>query len=59
MAKKKRSRGKIKIKTGAKLVNKNDATRVAKPDTTRYPRMPLKTLIPDNAATFKIRIKKR
>jgi len=59
MARKRRRRGKIRIKKSVELKHKNDATRVSKPDTTRYPRMPLKTLIPDNAATFKIRIKKR
>ena len=59
MAKKGRRRGKIRIKKSVALVHKSDATRVSKPDTTRYPKMPLKTLIPDNGATFKIKLRKR
>lgn len=58
MAKKKRRRGRIKIKTGAKLVHRNDATRVAKPDTTRYPRMQAQ-MPRDVAPTFKIRIRRK
>lgn len=58
MAKKKRRIRKIKIKTGAKLVNKKDATRVAKPDTTRYPRMQAQ-MPRDVAPTFKIKIRRK
>lgn len=51
-------KARIRIKQSAKLVNKNDKTRVHKPDTTRYPRMAAQ--MPRSVApTFKIKIRRK
>lgn len=60
MTRPKKRKGKIKIKQSAKLIHKNDNTRVARKDTIsayQYPQAP--TVIPSNAATFKVRIRKK
>ena len=57
MPKPKKRRGKIKFRQSAKIIEKNDATKVAKRDT--IPQMPTKRVIPDNGATFKIKIRKK
>lgn len=57
MPKPKKRRGKIKFRQFAKIIEKNDATKVAKRDT--IPQMPTKRVIPDNGATFKIKIRKK
>ena len=49
---KKRKR-KIRIKTGAKVVKKDSV----KNDT--LPQMPVKKVVPDNGATFKVKIRKK
>ena len=54
----KKRKGKIKFKQTARLVEKNDATRVAKADTSAYPRMHAQ--IPrSNGAVFKIKVKRK
>jgi len=58
MARKKRRRGKIRIKKSVELKHKNDATRVSKPDTTRYPRMQAQ-LPRDAGVTFKIKVRRK
>lgn len=56
--KKGKRNGKIKISQRARIVEKNDATRVAKPDTAALPKM--KARMPaDVAPTFKIKIRKK
>ena len=56
--KKGKRKGKIKFSSSARLVNKNDATRVSKPDTTKYPRMA--TQMPRSLApTFKIKVRRK
>lgn len=53
-----RKKARIRIRQSAKLVNKNDKTRVHKPDTTRYPRMAAQ--MPRSLApTFKIKIRRK
>ena len=49
---KKRKR-KIRVRTGAKVVRKDSV----KNDT--LPQMPVKKVIPDNGATFKVKIRKK
>lgn len=51
-------KSRIRIRQSAKLVNKNDKTRVHKPDTTRYPRVQGRPPA-DNAATFRIKIRRK
>ena len=54
----KKRKGKIKISQRARLIEKNDATRVAKTDTTSYPRM--RAQVPrSNGAVFKIKVKRK
>lgn len=54
----KRRVGKIKFSQRARLVEKNDKTRVAKPDTTNYPRM--RAQMPRTVApVFKVKIRKK
>lgn len=54
----KRRKGKIRFKQTARIVEKNDATRVARTDTTSYPRM--KAQMPRTVApVFKVKIKKK
>lgn len=54
----KKRKGKIKFKQTARLVEKNDATRVARTDTTKYPRMSSQ-LPRSNGAVFKIKLKRK
>ena len=54
----KKRKGKIKFKQTAQLVEKNDATRVARTDTTKYPRMSAQ-LPRSNGAVFKIKLKRK
>lgn len=54
----KKRKGKIKFKQTARLVEKNDATRVARTDTTKYPRMSAQ-LPRSNGAVFKIKLKRK
>ena len=53
-----RRKGKIKFTSSARLVEKNDATKVLKPDTTRYPhvqgRPPASV-----GATFKVKLRRK
>lgn len=51
-------KGKIKFKQNAQLLHKKDKTDVARKDTA-YSQAPTKTYITDNAATFKIKIRKK
>ena len=57
MARRKR-KARIRIRQSAKLVNKNDKTRVHKPDTTRYPRMNAQ-MPRTTGVVFKVKIKKK
>lgn len=54
----KKRNGKIKFKQTARLVEKNDATRAAITDTTKYPRMSAQ-LPRSNGAVFKIKLKRK
>ena len=54
----KKRKGKIKFKQTARLVEKNDATRVARTDTTKYTRMSAQ-LPRSNGAVFKIKLKRK
>ena len=57
MARPRKRRGKIRIKQRA-LIQRKDKTNVARPDTTRYPRM--KVQMPRSVApTFKIKIRRK
>lgn len=51
-------KGKIKISSSARIVEKNDATRVAKPDTANYPRMQARPPA-DVGVTFRVKIKRK
>lgn len=55
--KKRKRKGKIKISSSAHLVEKNDATRVARRDTLK--KAPVKTVLPTNGITFKVKIRKK
>lgn len=54
----KKRKGKIKFKQTSRLVEKNDSTRVARTDTTSYPRMSAQ-LPRSNGAVFKIKLKRK
>lgn len=54
---KRKRKGKIKISSSAHLVEKNDATRVARRDTLK--KAPVKTVLPTNGITFKVKIRKK
>lgn len=54
----KKRKGKIKFKQTAMLVEKNDATRVARTDTTSYKKVKVRPPA-DVAPTFKIKIRKK
>lgn len=54
----KKRKGKIKFRQSARIVQKNDATRVARTDTTSYPRMSAQ-LPRSNGAVFKIKLKRK
>lgn len=56
--KKKKRKGKIKISSYARIVEKNDATRVGKPDTANYPRMQARPPA-DVGVTFRVKIKRK
>ena len=53
----KKRNGKIKISSSARLVEKNDATRVARADTLK--KAPVKNVLPTNGITFKVKIRKK
>ena len=53
----KKRKGKIKISSSARLVEKNDATRVARADTLK--KAPVKNVFPTNGITFKVKIRKK
>lgn len=54
---KRKRKGKIKISSSARIVEKNDATRVARRDTLK--KAPVKTVLPTNGITFKVKIRKK
>ena len=54
---KKRKR-KIRVRTGAKVVRKDSVQRDSVRNDT-LPQMPIKKVIPDNGATFKVKIRKK
>lgn len=51
-------KGKIKIRKSVRLVHKNDATRVAKPDTANYPRMQAQ-MPRSNGMVLKVKVKRK
>ena len=53
----KKRKGKIKISSSARLVEKNDATRVERADTLK--KAPVKNVLPTNGITFKVKIRKK
>ena len=55
---KKRVKGKVKLTQRARIVEKNDATMVGKPDTANYPRMQARTPA-DVGVTFRVKIKRK
>lgn len=56
--KKRKRKGKIKISSSARLVQKNDATKVARLDTTNHPRM--QAQMPRTVApVFKVKLRKK
>lgn len=55
---KKRVKGKVKLTQRARIVEKNDATRVGKPDTANYPRMQARPPA-DVGVTFRVKIKRK
>ena len=56
--KKSKRKGKIKISSSACIVEKNDVTRVAKPDTANYPRM--QSQMPrSNGMVLKVKVKRK
>ena len=56
--KKRKRNGKIKISSSARIVEKNDATSVARRDTTNYLRIQARPPA-DVAPTFRIKIRKK
>ena len=54
----KKRKGKIKFKQTARLVEKNDSTRVERADTTSYPRMKARPPA-DVGTTFRIKIRRK
>ena len=54
----KKRKGKIKFKQSARIVEKNDATRVTKPDTTSYPRMQAQ-MPRSNGMVLKVKVKRK
>lgn len=50
-------KGKIKLTQRARIIEKNDATRVARRDTLK--KAPVKTVLPTNGITFKVKIRKK
>jgi hypothetical protein len=49
----KKRKGKIRVRTGAKVVKKDSVRN----DT--LPQMPIKKIVPDNGATFKIKLRRK
>lgn len=56
--KKRRRKRRIKISSSARLVQKNDATKVAKRDTTNYPRMQAQ-MPRSNGMVLKVKVKRK
>ena len=54
---KRKRKGKIKISSSARIVEKNDATRATRRDTLK--KAPIKTVLPTNGITFKVKIRKK
>ena len=54
---KRKRNGKIKISSSARIVEKNDDTRVTRRDTLK--KAPVKTVLPTNGITFKVKIRKK
>ena len=54
---KRKRKGKIKISSSSRIVEKNDATRVTRRDTLK--KAPVKTVLPTNGITFKVKIRKK
>ena len=54
---KRKRKGKIKISSSARIVEKNDATRVTRRDTLK--KAPVKTVLSTNGITFKVKIRKK
>lgn len=55
--KRRKRKGKIKLSSSARIVEKNDATRVARRNTLK--KAPVKTVLPTNGITFKVKIRKK
>lgn len=55
---KKRVKGKIKLTQRARIVEKNDATRVANPDTANYPCMQAQ-MPRSNGMVLKVKVKRK
>jgi len=53
----KRVKGKVKLTQRARIVEKNDAIRVARRDTLK--KAPVKNVLPTNGITFKVKIRKK
>ena len=53
----KKRKGKVKLTQRARIVEKNDATRVTRRDTLK--KAPVKTVLPTNGITFKVKIRKK
>ena len=53
----KKRKGKVKLTQRARIVEKNDATRVARADTLK--KAPVKNVLPTNGITFKVKIRKK
>lgn len=53
----KKRKGKIKFKQTSRLVEKNDDTSVASRNTLK--KAPVKTVLPTNGITFKVKIRKK
>ena len=53
----KKRNGKVKLTQRARIVEKNDATRVSRRDTLN--KAPVKNVLPTNGITFKVKIRKK
>ena len=53
----KKRKGRVKLTQRVRLIEKNDATKVEKPKVVQH--LKLKSYVPDNGATFKIRIRRK
>lgn len=53
----KRVKGNVKLTQRARIVEKNDATMVARRDTLK--KAPVRTVLPTNGITFKVKIRKK